>query len=277
MGSEMPINKQMHVLTAREKCLRAYYPDHLASGVLAAAHIPSCEHAASPFVVYESRAHAILGDNPDLECVLRLPKAAHAHEAGVYLPRTKEVLVTSNRVPGGIRISSVSHGRDGWTITDLGDSMAAAVPMANGAVNLHPDMESVVFCAQGTLLAPAGLVRLSRHGGSWTATPLLDHFLGRPFNSPNDVAFTQRDGGLLWFTDPAYGFEQGFRPRPRLPAQVYSFDARGHGENAVRVVADGFRHPNGITFSPDEETCYITDTDRVGGNGGIDDTLVSTM
>ena len=31
------------------------------------------------------------------------------------------------------------------------------------------------------------------------------------------------------------------------------------GTNDIRVVADGIQEPNGITFSPDEKTAYITD------------------
>jgi gluconolactonase len=42
-------------------------------------------------------------------------------------------------------------------------------------------------------------------------------------------------------------------------------------------MADGFGHPNGICFSPDEKTVYVTDTDRVHGGGGVDDSNASTM
>jgi len=74
------------------------------------------------------------------------------------------------------------------------------------------------------------------------------------FNSPNDVV-VKRDG-TIWFTDPSYGWLQGFRPPPARRDAVHRFDPR---TGAVRVVADSFDKPNGLCFSPDEHTLYVTD------------------
>ena len=52
-----------------------------------------------------------------------------------------------------------------------------------------------------------------------------------------------------------YGFEQGFRNQPQLPCQVYRLDVIS---GDIRVVADGFGRPNGLCFSPDEKTLYVT-------------------
>lgn len=93
-------------------------------------------------------------------------------------------------------------------------------------------------------------------------TPLVTNWHGRPFNSVNDVVVA-RDGAV-WFTDPIYGFEQEFRQRPRVRCQVYRF-VPDTGE--CRVVVDGLGRPNGICFSPDEGTVYITDTDYMHGDG----------
>ncbi|KAK4959461.1 hypothetical protein LTR10_004266 [Elasticomyces elasticus] len=86
-----------------------------------------------------------------------------------------------------------------------------------------------------------------------------------PFNSPDDV--TVSPDGTIWMTDPVYGFGQGSRPVPLLPNQVYSFNV---STNDVRVVADGFGRPNGITASPDGGTIYIGDTGAQVGNGTLD-------
>ncbi|KAG5912665.1 hypothetical protein E4U42_002019, partial [Claviceps africana] len=88
----------------------------------------------------------------------------------------------------------------------------------------------------------------------------------------NDVVV--HSDGSIWFTDPIYGFDAGFRSRPRLPRQVYRFDpARG----SVRAVADGFGRPNGICFSPDERIVYVTVTDWIHRDGTTDDFCVSYM
>ena len=75
------------------------------------------------------------------------------------------------------------------------------------------------------------------------------------FNSPNDVVV--KSDGTIWFTDPSYGWLQGFRPPPLLRDAVHRFDPRTGG---VITVADSFDKPNGICFSPGETTLYVTDS-----------------
>ena len=84
---------------------------------------------------------------------------------------------------------------------------------------------------------------------------MVDGWGGLPLNSPNDVV-VKRDG-TVWFTDPSYGFLQGFRPAPALGDYVYRHDPRT-GETTV--VAEGFDKPNGLAFSPDERVLYVGDT-----------------
>jgi gluconolactonase len=107
---------------------------------------------------------------------------------------------------------------------------------------------------------------------NYEAELLVTSFYGRPFNSPNDVVV--HSDGSIWFTDPNYGWEQSIRPQPKLPNQVYRYDPATRG---IRAIADGFNRPNGICFSPDEKTVYVTDTDWIHGDGSTDDTRVSHM
>lgn len=65
------------------------------------------------------------------------------------------------------------------------------------------------------------------------------------------------------------GAEQGFKPAPELPNQIYRFNPV---TKDLRVVADGIPKCNGLVFSPDHETCYIADTAFVSGTGVIDPT-----
>lgn len=51
-----------------------------------------------------------------------------------------------------------------------------------------------------------------------------------------------------------YGYLGGFRPKPMLPQQVYSFDP---STGRVRVVADQFVQPNGIAFTQDGRTAFV--------------------
>ena len=141
--------------------------------------------------------------------------------------------------------------------------------MGNGGVNWGAEL--VLICGQGTVNKPSGLYSMSITA-PYSSKLLKGDFLGRPFNSVNDVVV--HSDGSIWFTDPTYGFEQGYRPKPALPSQVYRFEPNSGNS---RAIADGFGHPNGICFSPDEKTVYITDTDRQHGNGVVDDQKASSM
>jgi gluconolactonase len=122
---------------------------------------------------------------------------------------------------------------------------------ANG-MTLAPDGRLLV-CEQGTFSAPARISLVDRATGA--AETLVDNWRGRPLNSPNDV-IVKRDGSV-WFTDPSYGFLQGFRPAPQLPDVVYRHDPQT-GE--TDIVADAFDKPNGLAFSPDENVLYVGDS-----------------
>lgn len=202
------------------------------------------------------------------------------HEAGVYSPEAESLFVTSNQfLPEGkddvtIEISVLHRdGKERWTR----ERVETDVPMANGGINFHRDCgdhgseDGILFCAQGTKKSRGGLVYMAPDYPYRTET-ILDSYFGRPFNSVNDVVI--KSDGSIWFTDPIYGSEQGIRPKPQLPNQVYRFD-RAKGD--VRAVADGFGRPNGLSFSPDEQTLYVTDTDWIHGDGTKDDTRASSM
>src|SRR5206468_7837 len=86
-----------------------------------------------------------------------------------------------------------------------------------------------------------------------------------PFNSVNDVVVHPEDGSI-WFTDPCYGHHQGIRNKPVLPNQVYRYDVK---TSSIRAVADGFTRPNGLCFSPDLKTLYVTDTGSIHGSSDV--------
>ncbi len=93
-----------------------------------------------------------------------------------------------------------------------------------------------------------------------TVTVLADKFEGKRLNSPNDVV-VHSDGGI-WFSDPHYGINtdyEGGKQEAELPANVYRLDP---ASGDLRVVADDFRGPNGLCFSPDERILYIAETGR---------------
>jgi gluconolactonase len=83
---------------------------------------------------------------------------------------------------------------------------------------------------------------------------VVDQVDGLPLNSPNDVVV--RADGTIWFTDPSYGYLQGFRHEPAVPDRVYRIDPL---TGVATAVADGFDKPNGLAFSLDQRTLYVAD------------------
>jgi gluconolactonase len=120
-----------------------------------------------------------------------------------------------------------------------------------------------VVCEQGSHTTTAATTLVERASGR-TET-LVEGSRGRPLNSPNDVVV--RSDGTVWFTDPSYGWLQGFRPAPRLADRIYRHDP-STGE--LDVVADGFDKPNGLLFSPDERTLYVGDSGAIRAPGDYD-------
>ncbi len=99
---------------------------------------------------------------------------------------------------------------------------------------------------------------ISRSGDADGPEPIVTHFEGRRLNSPNDV--TVAADGAIWFTDPTFGLlmpSQGSLVEPELDHRsVYRFDPR---TGALGRMAD-FEQPNGLFFSPDGRTLYVSDT-----------------
>ncbi|KAL2068148.1 hypothetical protein VTL71DRAFT_16246 [Oculimacula yallundae] len=219
------------------------------------------------FQVYDDAFLPILGETPTLSLILSSANESFPqfHEAAILASTTPPVLyVTSNQFSftgidspdtnqKAVVISRITQDptSQNWT-SEIITPTGTEIHLANGGT-VSPD-GSLIFCAQGDLSNPGGLLKLNPTA-PFKTTNLINNYLGTPFNSLNDVVRTS--DGALWFTDPQFGFLQDIRPAPELPAQVYRWVP---GTTDIRVVADGLAAPNGIGFSPDEKTAYLTDT-----------------
>ncbi len=108
------------------------------------------------------------------------------------------------------------------------------------------------------LLAEQGDRRISRLEWDGGKRTLADSYQGKRLNSPNDLVV--RSNGDVYFTDPIYG----------LPA--YEKDARreldycglyrwSRATGRVTLLTRELSMPNGLAFSPDERTLYVSNSD----------------
>jgi gluconolactonase len=85
-------------------------------------------------------------------------------------------------------------------------------------------------------------------------TPLAERYDGHRLNSPNDLVYTSN--GDLYFTDPPFGLPKNFQDPGKAKVQgVYRLSREG----MVTLLIDDIQAPNGIAFSPDERTLYVSD------------------
>ena len=183
---------------------------------------------------------------------LSLVVETDAHEGPVYVTGEDALYFTTQRPDVAIERLALDGGRfplEPGRIT----TVRAGANMANG---MALDAEGrLVVCEHGTLWQPAAITRVDRATGS--VETIVDEWLGLRLNSPNDVV-VKRDG-TIWFTDPSYGYLQGFRPSPQVGDHVYRYDPHS---GALSVVADGFDKPNGLAFSPREDVLYVGDNGK---------------
>jgi gluconolactonase len=229
-------------------------PEGLALSRRSAAVPPS--DAGAGFEAYDPEFEAVLGGVPRLVLVAE----TDAHEGPVYVPGEDALYFTT--VPqaadpmeaGEPRAAIRRLALDGCRFP-ADPSRVATIPapvhMPNGMALGHDGR--LVVCEQGTRAEPARISRVDPRTGR--ADTIVDSWAGLLLNSPNDVV-VRRDG-TIWFTDPSYGYRQGFRPEPQVGNYVYRFDPRS---GRLSVVADSFDKPNGLAFSPDEQTLYVTDS-----------------
>jgi gluconolactonase len=194
---------------------------------------------AEPFSVHETEFEYVLGQEP------RLVKVADvdAHEGPVYVRGERALYFTSLPPDAQVKRLDLATGEVSVVATGVRAPNGMTLDRAG----------RLVICEQGSIGSPA---RIARHNLSTGVTEtVVDNFGAAALNSPNDVVV--KSDGTIWFTDPSYGHLQGFRPPPEVGDFVYRYDPRSE---SLSVVADSFEKPNGIAFSPHEQTLYVTDS-----------------
>ncbi len=122
----------------------------------------------------------------------------------------------------------------------------------------EPGSNGLALDAQGRLLlcqhGDRRIVRVERDG-AWTT--LAERYQGRRLNSPNDLIV--RANGDIWFTDPPFGLPRQFDD----PARELDFTGvfRLDGDGTLTLATRDVRAPNGLAFSPDGKTLYVSSVD----------------
>jgi gluconolactonase len=156
-----------------------------------------------------------------------------------------------------------AEGPDGIYFSDIGNRILVFFPETGKTAEFSkPSGRSngLKFDAMGRLIAAEGANtggnrRISRTEKDLSTTVLADKYMGKRFNSPNDLTLDSQ--GRIYFTDPRYVGDEPIE----LPRQsVYRIDPDG----TVTEVIQDVKKPNGLVISPDGKTLYVAESDPKG-------------
>jgi len=210
-----------------------------------------------------------------LATVLAAPALAQGTSIKKMDPALDNVIAPGTKiekVAGGFIFAEGPMWKDGKLFfSDVrGDKVRTYDPKTNkvevilsdsgGKKNAPPDKN---FGSNGMITDKDGSILLTRMfigavermDDKGNTKPFLSKYQGRRFNSPNDLVFTK--DGALWFTDPSFGLPD----MDKDPTKELKFNGvfRYKDGKLTPVVTD-MTQPNGIAFSPDEKTLYISNS-----------------
>jgi gluconolactonase len=127
----------------------------------------------------------------------------------------------------------------------------------------QPGSNALTLDAEGRLaICCHGDRMLKRIEKDGSETVLATHFDGKRLNSPNDLIY--HSNGDLYFTDPPYGLPGGYDNPDRDMDWCGVF--RLSPDGTVSLITKDIHAPNGIAFSPDERTLYVSQSNREAAN-----------
>ncbi|KAI9703718.1 MAG: hypothetical protein M1836_007488 [Candelina mexicana] len=218
--------------------------------------------AVADFVVFDrARGLELLGTAPRIEKMFDVLNVIH--EAPVYVPGQKKLYVAQDGPMGNLTSLVIDLSNEPPTMSGFETSPKTYQP--NGGFYQGG---SVYWAVMGNndslpngLQQRPGIAKMDPNTGrvEW----LLNNYHGFFFSGPNDL--TMDPNGDIWFTDSDYAYGLHLASdSPQNQLATYRFRP-STGE--VTIVEDTLNHPNGIAFSPDGKTLYITDSglESVGG------------
>jgi gluconolactonase len=228
------------------------------AGVLAFALLAG---AAAPYGKVEPVAGAkILRMDPALDAIVAPDAKIERLATGFVFvegPMWRKGALWFSDLRGNKMYSVTPDGKLTMLLDHSGGLPSFAAGANKGSNAMATDKDGTVLMNQH------GARRIVRLDGAMHITPFLEKYDGKRFNSPNDMVFAA--DGALWFTDPPYTFFDPSHPDLDLDknaAKDVKFNAVWrYKDGKVTPVITDLPRPNGIGFSPDGKTLYISNTE----------------
>jgi gluconolactonase len=148
-----------------------------------------------------------------------------------------------------VRTFDPKTGKVMVVLKDSGGVKDASPDLFLGSNAMVTDKDSSILL---TRMAIGTIERMDDNGN---LKPFLSNYEGKRLNSPNDLVFTK--DGALWITDPPFGL-------PKMDAdpkkQLKYNPVWRYADGKLTPVITDMTAPNGIAFSPDEKTLYVSNS-----------------
>ncbi|PSR80682.1 hypothetical protein BD289DRAFT_455177 [Coniella lustricola] len=210
------------------------------------------------FVLYdEVRGLEVLGSAPTISRGI-IEVLNVIHEAPVFVPELNKLFVAQDGPPGFQQLLSLDLNFDPPTVSFIQTDPPLYQP-TGGVYN--PKDGFVYLAVQGFneslpngLKQHAGLARFDPK--TLKAEWLINNYYGFNFAGPNDITIDSE--GDIWFTDTDYAYVLGVSEADNQ-LQLATWRYRP-STGQVQVMDTSLDYPNGIGFSPDGKTLYVTDS-----------------
>jgi sugar lactone lactonase YvrE len=233
-------------------------------------HLKAAENANCEFIALDESFFSLVSPDTTIDLLMTSDERIF-HEGPVFFQEDQELYFTTDRLGNTslgetwgktaptqldqyINIHKLNLATNNLTIFETNPPLL----MANGMTK-SADGTSILALSQGFNATGGGVYMLDRQSGN--STPVLGSVYGVEFNSLNDIKATQ--DGIIFVSDPAYGFEQGFRAGfPALGSNIYRFDTT---TKRLDLLVTSLQRPNGIALQDDRKngngcTLFLTDT-----------------
>jgi sugar lactone lactonase YvrE len=205
----------------------------------------------------KKRGLEILGPSPKIQRGI-IPALNVIHEAPVFVPELNKLFVTQDGPPGNLSILALDLNHDPPTVS-LVETDPPIYQPTGGIFNAKDG--KIYYAVHGNNASlPGGL---QQHAGIARVDPktlkaewLLNNYHGFNLAGPNDLTIDAV--GDIWFTDTDYAYVIGVSESPKqLQLATWRFRP---STGQLQVMDTSLEYPNGIAFSRDGRTLYVTDS-----------------
>lgn len=134
--------------------------------------------------------------------------------------------------------------------------------MANGMI-YDKNHHALIVAEQGSRKKKGGIYQYDLTNKKQQI--IMNQFQNKDFNSPNKVLMMNKN--WLIFSDPNYGYFQGFKDKAKLKNGLYAYHIPS---KKLQLISADFSMPHGLAYDFKHKDLYLSDTAALNGKDPYD-------